>query len=97
MNLRAWVTDVAVRAIKTAAQTAVGLLAVNTTGLLTVDWQVVGSVAGLAALTCILQNLTTLDLSAAPMPVVAPVAKPTAGPMPAPVMAPLVARSANPN
>ena len=66
-NIKAWALDVAVRAIKTAAQTAVALLVGNTTGILTVNWTNIGSLAGLAAIVCVLQNLSTLDLTSAPV------------------------------
>lgn len=79
-NFQTWAVDVAVRAVKTAAQTAVAALGVNASGLLAVNWVAVGSLSGLAAITCILQNLTTLNLTA---PVVAPVlAAPTNIPSP---------------
>src|ERR1035437_10736771 len=42
-NIKAWALDVAVRAIKTAAQTAVALLVGNTTGILTVNWTNIGA------------------------------------------------------
>jgi hypothetical protein len=72
-NFQAWALDVGVRAIKTAAQTAVALLIGNTSGLLSVDWANVGSLAGFAAVVCVLQNLTTLNLTSQPV-VAVPVA-----------------------
>lgn len=47
------------RAIKTAAQAAAALLTANGTGLLDVNWSVIGSVAGLAALASILTSIVT--------------------------------------
>lgn len=60
MNFKAWAGDAALRAIKTGAQTAVGLLGANTAGLTTVGWVHVLEVAGLAAGVSILQNLATV-------------------------------------
>jgi hypothetical protein len=65
-NLKAWALDVAVRAVKTAAQTAVAALAVNASGLLAIDWAAVGSLAVLAAITSILQNLATINTPPTP-------------------------------
>ncbi len=65
----AWAQDVGIRAVKTAAQTAVAALGVNASGLLAINWAAVGSLAGLAALTCVLQNLASLNLGSAPVPV----------------------------
>jgi len=65
-NLKAWALDVAVRAVKTAAQTSVAALAVNASGLLAIDWAAVGSLAVLAAITSVLQNLATIDVGAVP-------------------------------
>lgn len=45
------------RAIKTAAQTAAGLLAGEGMGLLTVDWGQIGGVAGMAALVSLLTSI----------------------------------------
>lgn len=47
------------RAIKTAAQTAVGVLSVGGLGLLDVPWAAVGSAAGLAALLSILTSIVS--------------------------------------
>jgi len=84
-NLKTWALDVAIRAVKTAAQTAVAALAVNASGLLAIDWAAVGSLAALAAITSVLQNLATIDVGStatvAPpvaVPAVEPVVDPTA-------------------
>lgn len=53
--------DATVRAVKTFAQSAVAVVAVNGTGLLTVDWVGLGSVAGLAALVSILTSISSGD------------------------------------
>jgi len=45
------------RAISTFAQAAVGSIVVGTTGLLTLDFATVGSIAGAAALASVLQSV----------------------------------------
>jgi hypothetical protein len=85
LNVKAWAIDTGIRAIKTAAQTAVAALGVNATGLLHVDWLAVGSLSGLAAVTCVLQNLSNLDVTAMEAATAAPAA-------PAPEPAPPVAQ-----
>lgn len=47
------------RAVKTAAQSAIGVLTVGQFGLLEVDWAGVGSVAGLAAIVSVLTSVAT--------------------------------------
>lgn len=81
VTLKTWAVDTGIRAIKTAAQTAVAALGVNASGLLHVNWSDVGSLAGLAAVVCVLQNLATLNVPGEPA---APVAS-------APVVGPQVA------
>jgi hypothetical protein len=50
-------TQTADRAISTFAQTAVGSFVVGTTGLLTLDFITIGSLAGAAALASVLQSV----------------------------------------
>jgi hypothetical protein len=47
------------RAIKTAAQAASALLVGEGVGLLDINWGVVGSIAGLAALASVLSSIVT--------------------------------------
>lgn len=61
-NFKAWATDVALRAVKTAAQAAVALVTANTAGLTHLDFAVVADVAALAAFVCVLQNLSNLKV-----------------------------------
>ena len=68
-NFKAWAKDVALRAVKTAAQAAGAVITANTAGLTHVPFGTVADVAGLAALICVLQNLSNLKV---PNPVVAP-------------------------
>lgn len=64
--IKLWAYDVAVRAVKTAAQALAGLLAVNAVDVLHIDWRADLLVAGGAAVACVLQNVQSF-----PMPVVA--------------------------
>jgi hypothetical protein len=52
------------RAIKTAAQTLVALLAVSTTGLIGVDWAGAGSVVALAAILSVVTSIGNADFTA---------------------------------
>jgi hypothetical protein len=56
----AWWSAAGTRAVKTAAQTAVALVGTGALGLLDVDWQAVGSGAGLAAVLSLLTSLAGL-------------------------------------
>jgi hypothetical protein len=61
-NFKAWAKDVALRAVKTAAQAAVALVTANTAGLTHLDFAVVADVAAMAAFVCVLQNLSNLKV-----------------------------------
>ena len=52
-----WWAAAGVRALKTAAQTAAGLLGSNQIGLTDADWAGVGSAAGIAAILSLLTSL----------------------------------------
>ena len=52
-----WVKAALVRAIKTAAQTAVALIGTNAIGITGVDWVVVASAAALAAVVSLLTSI----------------------------------------
>jgi len=45
------------RAVSTVAQAAVGALTAEVTGLISVDWVGIGSIAGLAGLVSVLQSV----------------------------------------
>ena len=47
------------RAVKTAAQTAAGLMSANGLGLLDVDWKALGSVAGLSLVYSLLTSVAS--------------------------------------
>ena len=61
-NFKAWAKDVALRAVKTAAQAAVALVTANTAGLTHLDFATVADVAAMAAFVCVLQNLSNLKV-----------------------------------
>ena len=76
-NFKAWAKDVALRAVKTAAQAAVALVTANTAGLTHLDFAVVADVAAMAAFVCVLQNLSNLKIPDPTLPPVVVTAPPT--------------------
>jgi conserved domain protein len=52
-----WIKAALVRAVKTAAQTAVALIGTNAIGITTVDWAAVASAAALAAVVSVLTSV----------------------------------------
>lgn len=52
-----WIKAALVRAIKTAAQTAVALIGTNAIGITGVDWAAVASAAALAAVVSLLTSI----------------------------------------
>jgi len=57
-----WGRLAGLRAVKTAAQTAVALLGSDVAGLISADWSVIGITAGLAGVVSILHNLSELKV-----------------------------------
>lgn len=51
-----WARAALVRAVKTAAQAAVGLIGTNAVGVTDVDWLAIASAAGLAAIVSLLTS-----------------------------------------
>jgi hypothetical protein len=52
-----WLSDAVERAVRTAAQAALGIVGAGQLGVLDVDWPAVGSVAGLAAVVSLLTSV----------------------------------------
>lgn len=59
MNMN-WLKAAAVRAVKTVAQTAVGMLSSNMVGILEADWLAVASVSTMAGVVSLLTSLAGL-------------------------------------
>lgn len=59
-NMINWIKAAGVRAIKTVAQTAVGMLSGNMIGIMDVDWIAVLSVAGMAGIVSLLTSVAGL-------------------------------------
>lgn len=60
--MKTWVTDTLVRAIKTAAQALVGLMFGNQTSIVHASFGADLTVAGMAALACVLHNIQSMPL-----------------------------------
>lgn len=58
--MNTWIKAALVRAIKTAAQTAVALIGTNAIGITAVDWAAVASAAALAAVVSLLTSVAGL-------------------------------------
>ena len=68
--MNTWIKAALVRAIKTAAQTAVALIGTNAIGITAVDWAAVASAAALAAVVSLLTSVAGLpevDSSKSPL------------------------------
>lgn len=59
-NMIIWIKAAGIRAIKTVAQTAVGMLSGNMIGVMDVDWLAVLSVAGMAGIVSLLTSVAGL-------------------------------------
>lgn len=59
-NIKEWAQAAAVRAIKTAAQTAVALIGTGAVGFTDLDWVHIASVAGVAAVLSLLTSVAGL-------------------------------------
>lgn len=58
--IKRWAIAAAVRAVKTAAQTAVALIGTNAIGITDVDWAAVASAAALSAVVSVLTSVAGL-------------------------------------
>lgn len=57
MNWKKWLKAAGIRAVKTVAQTAVGMLAGETLGIMDVDWLAVASVSAMAGIVSVLTSI----------------------------------------
>jgi hypothetical protein len=71
------------RAVKTAAQGTLAVLATNVTGITDVDWSQLGSIVGLAALVSVLTSIASIGVGNAGPSLSAEVLTPPAAPVPA--------------
>lgn len=60
INFKKWLKAASVRAVKTMAQTAVGMLTGTTIGLLDADWMAVASVSAMAGIVSLLTSIAGL-------------------------------------
>jgi hypothetical protein len=58
-NLKRWFVDTSIKCVRTMAQTAVGVLT-GSVVFTEVDWLMLASATGVAGLTCLLMNLSTI-------------------------------------
>lgn len=59
-KMKLWLHAAGVRAIKTVAQTAVGMLTGNMVGIMDVDWIAVASVSAMAGIVSVLTSIAGL-------------------------------------
>lgn len=59
-NWKEWAKAAGIRAVKTAAQTAVALIGTGTVGFTDLDWVQIASVSGVAAVLSILTSIAGL-------------------------------------
>lgn len=59
--MKKWIKDVAIRTIKTMAETAIGVIGTNAAGITDVDWLGVGSAMLLSGIVTILFNLKNIQ------------------------------------
>lgn len=61
--MKKWIKKVAIRTVKTMAETAIGLIGTNTIGVTDVDWIGVGSAVILSGIVTILFNIKSIPES----------------------------------
>lgn len=57
MNWKKWLKAAGIRAVKTVAQTAVGMLTGEALGIMEVDWLAVASVSAMAGIVSVLTSI----------------------------------------
>ena len=57
---KTWIRAAGIRAVKTVAQTAVGMLTGNMVGIMDVDWVAVASVSAMAGIVSVLTSVAGL-------------------------------------
>lgn len=57
---KTWIKAAGIRAVKTVAQTAVGMLTGNMVGIMDVDWVAVASVSAMAGIVSVLTSVAGL-------------------------------------
>lgn len=60
-KLKKWAKDTSIKAVRTMAQTAVGLIGTNAVGLCEVDWFAVGSASLVAGIVCVLMAVSQIE------------------------------------
>lgn len=60
MDVRAWLRAALIRAVRTAAQTAISLVGTGAVGFTDLDWVHIASVSGVAAVVSVLTSLAGL-------------------------------------
>lgn len=89
-----WWAEVADRAIRTAAQTAIALIGTDTVGITSVDWPGIGSAAALAAVLSVFMSLAAGRIGPDSPSLIVPTAPPAPAPEPTPAY-PAVTGDAN--
>lgn len=59
-RLKKWLTDVAIRTLKTMAETAIAVIGTDAVGIIDVDWVGVGSAALLSGVLTVLFNIKNI-------------------------------------
>lgn len=62
-NVKKWAKNTSIKAVRTMAQTAVGLIGTNAVGLCEVDWLAVGSASLVAGIVCVLMAISQIKTS----------------------------------
>ena len=60
-KFKKWAKDTSIKAVRTMAQTAVGLIGTNAAGLCEVNWLAVGSASLVAGIVCVLMAISQIE------------------------------------